>query len=65
MDYKGWYNLGMEKLLKELSDYISPHLGLNDPDLTAQLAYGFLSEINIIDYDIEKEVIYARYCDDE
>lgn len=27
--------------------------------------YGFLSEIGLIDYDTEKEVLYERYVDDE
>ncbi len=26
--------------------------------------YGFLSEIGLIDYDVEKEVLYERYIED-
>lgn len=27
--------------------------------------YGFLSEIGLIDYDVEKEVLYDRYIEEE
>lgn len=31
----------------------------------ANAVYGFLAEAGLIDYDVEKEVLWARYNEDE
>ena len=54
-----WYDVGMSKLQKELME----EAGITERQ--AIDAYAFLSEVGLIDYDVEKEVISDRYEDDQ
>lgn len=53
-----WYDNGLEKMFAEFVE--ETDLSLDQ----AKRAYGFLSNIGIVDYDIEKEVIRERYDDE-
>lgn len=57
-----WYSEGLRKLKDEMIDLVSEG---NEPDQVVNYVYRFLSEIGIIDYDIEKEVIWERYFQEE
>lgn len=50
-----WYDEGMDKIRVELAEAAGITIE------QAVTAYGFLSEAGLIDYDVEKEVIFERY----
>lgn len=50
---RDWYDAAVEQLFEELSD------------MSGAEAYSFLSEIGLIDYDVEKEILWERYVGDE
>lgn len=54
-----WYS----QARAELIDEVVAETGLTAEQF--QQAYAFLNEIGLIDYDIEKEVLYDRYIDIE
>lgn len=54
-----WYDDGLGELKVECAE----ETGLTIEQVSA--VYAFLSEIGLIDYDIEKDVIFERYGDDE
>lgn len=54
-----WYYKGMQELREEASE----KTGLTIDQV--QAVYSFLNEIGIIDYDIEKEIVFDRYCSDD
>ncbi len=54
-----WYDTGKAELFKEASEETEL------PEEKVKAVYSFLSEIGIIDYDIEKDVVFDRYCSDE
>ncbi len=55
----GWYTTGMTALFEE---------GVVETGVTEEQfakVYAFLNEIGIIDYDIEKDVVFDRYIGDD
>lgn len=54
-----WYNDGLAELKSDCAD----HTGLTIDQVSA--VYAFLSQVGLIDYDIEKEIILERYGEDE
>lgn len=50
-----WYDEGVNKIRIELAEAA----GITAEQ--ANKAYGFLNEVGLIDYDIEKDVLYERY----
>ena len=54
-----WYTKGRAELIEEIVE----ECGVSEDQ--ANSVYSFLSEIGIVDYDIEKDVIFDRYCSDE
>lgn len=54
-----WYDSGIAALYEEGAE----QTGLTIEQFKA--AYSFLSEIGIVDYDIEKDVVFERYCADD
>lgn len=54
-----WFEDGLRRLQAELAEETGITLEY------AVAAYGFLSEVGLIDYDVEKEVISERYGDED
>ena len=54
-----WYDKAQDSLVEEAV----ATTGLTEAQFNE--AYSFLNEIGLIDYDIEKEVLYERYADEE
>ena len=54
-----WYDNGMIEMHQECAD----STGLTVEQVKS--VYSFLSEIGIIDYDIEKDVVFDRYSGEE
>jgi len=50
-----WYDNGLVELRKEACEAAE----ITEEQFIA--VYGFLSEIGLIDYDIEKEILFERY----
>lgn len=44
-----WYEIGRQKLNEEIEGLPASHV------------YSYLSNIGLIDYDIEKDILYERY----
>jgi hypothetical protein len=57
-----WYEKGYKLLMQDLIEIAEDS---NNPEETAKNIYAFLSNIGMIDYDIEKEVIFEEYCTEE
>lgn len=54
-----WYDKAQDSLVEEAIAYT----GLTEEQFNE--AYSFLNEIGLIDYDIEKEVLYERYAEED
>jgi hypothetical protein len=57
-----WYDKAKKELLETLSGIVSAN---DTPEESARAVYSYLSEIDMIDYDIEKEVLWDQFCDEE
>lgn len=53
-----WYTRALEFLTEEAIE----QTGVNETQFN--VVYSFLNEIGLIDYDIEKEVLYERYVNE-
>lgn len=55
---ENWYTKGYNLLMDELTDIVADN---NEPEQIAKAVYSFLNEVGLIDYDIEKEILFERY----
>lgn len=53
-----WYTRALEFLTEEAIE----QTGVNEAQFN--VVYSFLNQIGLIDYDIEKEVLYERYVNE-
>lgn len=54
-----WFETGLHQLMLDASE--DSGLAYNE----VLKVYGFLSDVGLIDYDVEKEIIWERYYGDE
>lgn len=54
-----WYDKALEEFIEEASTYLKV-----SPEKFTEI-YGYLSNIGLVDYDIEKEYLYDNFSDEE
>lgn len=54
-----WFELGYDRLIEDLVEKTD----VSEEDV--KTVYSWLVNIGLIDYDIEKEIIYEKYCSDD
>lgn len=59
---RNWFDIGYDRLIEDTSTVTS--LSIED----VKEVYGYLQSIGLIDYDVEKEIIFDTYfsdCDED